>query len=64
MASMAQSSVAITVSVTAEKSFNWGCAGEANECLPGQYIHFEDLVNHVYATRREWMTVAARVTIP
>jgi len=53
MASMAHSGVAITVSVTAEKSFNLNCAGEADECLTGQYIHFEDLVNHVYVIHRE-----------
>jgi hypothetical protein len=53
MASMAHSGAAIAVSVTAEKSFNLGCAGEANECLTGQYIHFEDLVNNVCAIHWE-----------
>jgi hypothetical protein len=61
---MAQPSTTITVPVTAEKSINLGCAGESIECLTGQYIHFENLVNHVYAIHRRGPTVAARVTIP
>jgi hypothetical protein len=61
---MVQSRTTITDPVTDEKFLNLGCAGESIECLTGQYIHFENLVNHVYAIHRGGPTAAARVTIP